>query len=113
MVEEALLADLRQRRQRREVGVIAIRLAGQGDVQRVMEVVAPLGIDAGAATLTRRDQQRVVEVTLGDQRQRPTQVCRQCADLGGEFFEQMSLGGVDQGIGSLQAQPVDVEVAQP
>ena len=65
------LAHLRQRRQRLEVGVVAGGLAGQRDVHGVVEVVAPLRVEPVAAGLARRDQPRVVEVGLGDQRQRP------------------------------------------
>ena len=43
-MEEPALADLGQRAERREVGVVAVRLAGQRDVHGVVEVVAPLGV---------------------------------------------------------------------
>ena len=49
VVEEAPLADLGQRRQRLEVGVVAGGLTGQRDVQGVVEVVAPLGVEPVAA----------------------------------------------------------------
>ena len=46
VVEEAPLEDLGQRAERLEVGVVALGLAGQRDVEGVVEVVAPLGVDA-------------------------------------------------------------------
>ena len=53
VVEEAALADLGQRLERLEVGVVAGRLAGQRDVHGVVEVVAPLRVEAVAAGLAR------------------------------------------------------------
>ena len=72
VVEEPPLAHLRQRAQRLEVGVVAVRLAGERHVQGVVEVVAPLRVEPVAAGLARRHQDRVVEVGLGDQGERPT-----------------------------------------
>ena len=46
VVEEAALAHLGQRGERLEVGVVAAGLAGQRDVQGVVEVVAPLRVQA-------------------------------------------------------------------
>ena len=53
VVEEALLAHLGQRLERLEVGVVAGGLAGQRDVDGVVEVVAPLRVEAPAAGLAR------------------------------------------------------------
>ena len=53
VVEEALLAHLGQRGQRLEVGVVAVGLAGQRHVHGVVEVVAPLRVEAVAAGLAR------------------------------------------------------------
>ena len=67
VVEEAALDHLRQRRQRLEVGVVAVGLAGQRHVHGVVEVVAPLRVQPVAAGLARGDELRVVEVALRDQ----------------------------------------------
>ena len=56
VVEEPLRRDLGESAERGEVGVVAGGLAGQRDVQRVVEVVAPLRGQAEAARLARRDQ---------------------------------------------------------
>ena len=97
VVEEAALADLRQRRERLEVGVVALGLAGQRHVHRVVEVVAPLRVQPVAARLARRHQHRVVQVGLGDQGQRPTDVRRERSDLDGQLLEQVGLRGVARG----------------
>ena len=51
VVEEATAVDLGQRVEALEVGVVPERLAGQRHVQRVVEVVAPLAVQAVAAGL--------------------------------------------------------------
>ena len=73
VVEEPVLEHLAQRRQGVEVGVVAGRVPGQADVERVVEVVAPLRGQPVAAAVAGGDQPRVVQVGLGDQRQRPAQ----------------------------------------
>ena len=75
-----------------EVGVVALPLAGQRDVQGVVDVVVPLGVEPVAAGLARGDQPRVVEVGLGDQRQRPAEVGRQRLDLDRQLLEQVRRG---------------------
>ena len=50
-----------------EVLVVAIALARERGVQRVVEVVAPLGVDAVATKLPGTHDARVVEVALGDE----------------------------------------------
>ena len=65
----------------REVGVVALVLAGQRGVQAVVDVVVPLRVQPVAAAVAGRDQPRVVEVRLGDQRQRPAEVRGQRLDL--------------------------------
>ena len=89
VVEEAALAHLAQGRERLEVGVVALRLAGQRDVDGVVEVVAPLRVEAVAAGLPGRDQYRVVEIRLRDQGQRASLVGRQGGHFYGHLLEQV------------------------
>lgn len=51
VVEEPLRQHLRERAERLEVGVVAGGLAGQRDVDGVVEVVAPLRVEAVALTV--------------------------------------------------------------
>ena len=96
-----------------EVGVVALGLAGERGVQAVVDVVAPLGVQPVAAGLARGDQPRVVEVGLGDQRQRPAQVRRQRLHLDRQLLQQVRGAVVVQRVHGVEPQPVDVEVAQP
>ena len=113
VVEEAALAHLGQRAERLEVGVVAGGLAGERHVHRVVEVVAPLGVQSEAAGLARGDQARVVEVGLRDQRQRPALVRRHRGHLDRHLLEQVQLGLVVQRVHGVQPQPVDVVVGEP
>ena len=112
-MEEAALADLSQCTQRLEVGVVALGLPGERDVHGVVEVVAPLGVEAVAAGFARGDQRRVVEVGLRDQRQRPALVRRERGHLDRHLLEEVGARLVAEGVYGIQSQPVDVMVLQP
>ena len=75
--------------QRAEVAVVALPLAGEQGVQGVVHVVVPLRLQAVPAGLARGDQPRVVEVGLGDQRQRPAQVGGEALHLDRHLLEQV------------------------
>src|SRR5205085_11705759 len=79
----------------------------------VVEVVAPLRRHPEATGLDRGDRRRLVEVGLRDQRQRPSYGGRQGVDLAGELGEDVDGGVVLERVHGVQAQRVDVEVAQP
>ena len=83
---------------------------GEGDVHRVVEVVAPLPVEPVPARLARRDELRVVEVGLRDQRQRPPLVGRQRGHLDRHLLEQVHVGGVAEGVHGVDPQTVDVVV---
>jgi hypothetical protein len=74
VVEEPALAHLDQRAERLEVGVVAAGLTGQRHVHCVVEVVAPLPVDAEAPRRARCHHAGVVQVGLGDQGQRTAQL---------------------------------------
>ncbi len=78
-----------------------------------MEVVAPLRVDPEPAVLARGDHPRVVEVGLGDQRQRPVQLLRQRCDLRGHLLEQVHVGVIGESVYGVEAQAVEVEVGEP
>ena len=98
---------------RREVGVVALVLAGEHGVQAVVDVVGPLRVQPVPAALAGGDHLRVVEVGLGDERQRPPQMGRQRLDLDGQLLQHVPGARVVQGVHGVEAQAVDVEVAQP
>ena len=115
VVEEGAGEDLGQAAEAGggEVGVVALALAGQQRVQRVVEVVAPLRGQAHAAGHPRGDHAGVVEVALGDQGQRPADGDRQLVDLLRHLLEHVRGPLVDQRVDGVEPQPVDVHVAQP
>ncbi len=78
-----------------------------------MHVVVPLGVEAAAACRPRRDQARIVEVALGDERQRSPQVRGQPAGLDGQILEKMGGGVVDERVDGVESERVDVELAEP
>ena len=87
-MEEDALEHLLQRAGFGEVGVVALGLAGQLHVQRVVHVVGPLRVEARPVELPRGDRERVVAVGLRDQPQRPAQPGRQGVDLSGQLLQQ-------------------------
>ena len=113
VVEEPLLAHLGQRLERLEVGVVAGGLAAQRDVDGVVEVVAPLRVEAVATGLARAHEERVVEVGLGDQGERAAQVRRQRGGLDRHLLEEVDLRGVLQRVHGVEPQGVDVVVLEP
>ncbi len=104
---------LAERGERLEVGVVAAGLAGQRDVQGVVEVVAPLGVEAEPADLAGQHHQGVVEVGLRDQRERAAQVGGERGHLDAELLEQVDVGLVGERVHGVEPESVDVEVAQP
>ena len=78
-----------------------------------MEVVVPLGGQAVAAALPRGDQPWVVEIRLGNQRQRPAQGRAQDPGLDREVLEDVDGTIVLQRVHRVQPKPVHVEVAEP
>ncbi len=55
--------------QRAEVSVVTAALAGQLSVYRVVNIVAPLGIETKAANFSRVDEPGIVQVALGNEHQ--------------------------------------------
>ena len=103
----------RERARGGEVPVVALGLAGQRDVQRVVDVIAPLGGEPVPVGLARRDQPRVVQIRFGDQAERPLQPGGQRVDLGGQFLQQRQRPVVLDRVHRVEPQPVHVKVPQP
>ena len=96
-----------------EVVVVALPLAGQQCVQRVVDVVVPLGVEAVAVGISRGDEPRIVEIGLGDQRERPRQMRGERVHLGRHLFEHVRGAVIHQRVYGIQPQPVRVVVPQP
>jgi hypothetical protein len=72
-----------------EVPVVALRLTGQQDVQPVVDVIGPLGVQAGPAIGPCGDHAGVVEVALGDEVERAAEPGAQGAHLVRELRQDM------------------------
>ena len=70
-MEEPTFEHLPEGSKRAEVGVVATGVAGEADVERMVEVVAPLGGQTVTAAFPGGDQPRVVQIGFGDQRHGP------------------------------------------
>ncbi len=67
VVQEHLAQDVGKYPGPGEVGVVAVILPGQSDVQGVVQVIGPLGGHAHPAGLAGQDGARIVAIGLGDQ----------------------------------------------
>src|SRR5690606_5074361 len=113
VMEEAAFEHLREGVEWLEVGVVAARLPRQRDVDGMVEVIAPLTVEAEAARLARRDELRVIEVGFGDERERAALRGTQGGNLDRHLLEHMDGTGVDERVDGIEPQPVDAVVAQP
>ena len=96
-----------------EVGVVALRLPRQRDVERVVDVVVPLRRHAPAALTGRRHHDGVVEVALGDEVERTPELHCERSGLVGQLGEDVGLGLVTQLVHGVETKRVDVEVTEP
>ena len=96
-----------------EVGVVALPLPGEEGVHGVVDVVGPLRRHAHPALGGRGHHHGVVEVGLGDERERAPDLGRQRGDLVGELGQQVPRRVVDQRVHGVEPQRVQVEVPQP
>src|SRR5271157_894519 len=78
-----------------------------------MEVVAPLGVDAVAACLARSDDGWVVEIAFGYEDEIASEGRREHLHLRGQLLQKMNCRAVDESVDGIEAQAVDVIVAQP
>ena len=98
----------------RATGVVAevpVARAGQGDLRGVMEVVVPHRVETEAAALGRQQLLRVLRLVLGDHDDR-ARLRRFACDLG-ELLENVRLAVVEDRLRRVQAQAVEVKLAQP
>jgi hypothetical protein len=84
-------------------------------VDRVVPVVRPLRRQPVAARFAREDHHRIVQVALGDERQRPAEVRAQRVGALGELLQEVhgAAGRLVQRMDGIQTETVDVVVAHP
>src|SRR5258708_2565029 len=96
-----------------EVGVIAAVFTGEERMQRVMEVVAPLGVEAVSAVRRVGDDAGVVQVALGDQVEWTIQSLGQVIDRGFQLRQEMAGAEIEDAVDGVQTEGVKVKVLQP
>jgi hypothetical protein len=94
-----------------EVAVVALVVAGQHAPHLVVEVVGPDAVEAPAALGLRAHHVGQVAVVLGDQVHGPPR--ERFADPGGQLGEDVAAALVVDGVGGVQAHPVEVVLVQP
>src|SRR4029453_5869554 len=82
-------------------------------MQRVVEIVAPLGVDAVAADLPWTDNSRVVEIALGDKCQVTARLRLKLGPFTSQLFEKMYRRSINDGVHGVNAQSVEVVVFEP
>src|SRR5215475_15953328 len=78
-----------------------------------MEIVAPLRVHAIAACFDGFDEARIVQVALGDDYVKPTCFGFESADFCTKLLHEVNGGSIHVGVHGVEAQAVDVIVAQP
>ena len=114
VVHKRVLDRFRQLAQRAEVAVIPFCGSGiKPCEERVVEIVAPLRINAKSARLARGHNARIIRITLGDQHLAPAQRCLQVLRLNRELLQEMDRRPIHEGVHGIEAQPIHVKVAHP
>ena len=94
------------------VVVVGFAPAGQGDVRGMMEVVVPERVEAVAAIVQLgRGKARLLRFVLGDEKDFPVHPRR--PGLAGDPGNDVIGGGVEQRLGRIEAQAVEVELGDP
>ena len=113
VVDPRLAQRLGQLGQRPEVGVVAGPLAGEHGVEGVVPLVGPGGVEPVAAGVRRRTKRGSLRsLSAISHSGRPSSAAR-AAHRVGQLLEDVAGRVVDEGVDGVEAQAVDVVVAQP
>jgi hypothetical protein len=112
-IHKALAKRLGQMFKLPKILIIATPIAGEQDVQGMVKIVIPLGIEAIAPELTWSDDAGIVQRTLGDDVNPPIQVLGARVQRQAEFLEKRLRGVVQDGVDGVESQGVDVELGDP
>src|SRR6185436_20918204 len=99
---------LRHLGERAEVLVIPRPLAGQQDVQGVMEVVRPRRSETAASPARRTQEEEGVQIALRKRVERPAQTTGQLAHRGSQLLQERPLGGIGDGVDRVETETVEV-----
>src|SRR5712671_4727688 len=95
----------------RVVSVVARRVAGHEDVQDVVEIVVPLRVVAGAATVCPSQVAGLIAVVFEDQMN--FAIGDAAPDGLAGFADDIGLALVENRVDGIEAQPVEMELLQP
>src|SRR5206468_12245557 len=112
-VEVAGGEDMREVADFAEARVVTVLLAGEEDVQRVVEVVAPLRVEAEAEARGGGDDARVVEIALRDRPDAAAETLGAFAHGGREVLQERLGGVIDDGVHGVDAQRTDAHLPAP
>src|SRR3954451_24166358 len=87
-VDEPVAPRPREVIERTKVRVVTTALASDRAVQGMMEIVAPLRVEAQSAGVPRADEAGVVQIALGDQHVMPPGHRLEGLDLGAQLGEE-------------------------
>ena len=96
-----------------EILVVPAPIVGEQDVQSMVKIVIPLGIERIAPQFAWSDDAGIVQRTLGDGINPPIQALGTSVQRQAEFFEKRLGGVVDNGMDGIEPQCVDVELGDP
>ena len=96
-----------------EVAVIPVPFPRQERVERVVKVVAPLGVEAVSPFIRRGYDPRVVQVALGDQIGHPVLFLPEVPHGPGELGKERGGAEVHDAVDRVEAQRVHVELPEP
>ncbi len=81
-------------------------------MERMVKIVAPLGVQFEAARFARGEETRVIEITLGDERQVASGGGGQFLDFALQLFEKRLGGRVHNRVHGVEAKAVELKIAQ-
>ena len=94
-------------------GVVALVLASECSVDRVVDVVGPLTGEPDPVRVPRDGEHRVVRVALGDEEKRAAEVGCEVVDRCAQLGKEGQRAVVDERVDGVEAQPIDVVIGEP
>ena len=79
----------------------------------MVKIVAPLRVHSKPSGFARGDKSRIIQIALRDQHQLLSERGTETLDFSGQLLEEVNRGAIDQRVDRVQAQAVDMIIAQP
>src|SRR5579863_4040326 len=103
----------RQGRQTNEVRVITAIFFGKQRMNRMMEVIRPLRIEAVSTVFRVMQEPRIVEIGLRDEMEGPSQAKRKLRDVAFELREKVAGTEIENSVHGIKAERVEVVIFEP